>query len=57
MFPHKLRHTFATNLFSSGADITTVQFLLGHENISTTQIYIKTSMDKVSYQYNKCLAI
>jgi len=57
IFPHKLRHTFATSLFNSGADIETVQFLLGHENIVTTQIYAKTSMDKVNYQYNKCLVV
>jgi integrase/recombinase XerD len=54
IFPHKLRHTFATSLFNAGADIETVQFLLGHENITTTQIYAKTSMDKVNYQYGKC---
>lgn len=57
VFPHKLRHTFATQLFSSGANITTVQFLLGHENIMTTQRYVKTSFEKVNYEYNKCLAI
>lgn len=57
VYPHKLRHTFATSLFNSGADIETVQFLLGHENITTTQIYTKTSMDKVNYQYNKCLIV
>ena len=57
VYPHKLRHTFATSLFNSGADIETVQFLLGHENIMTTQIYTKTSMDKVNYQYNKCLLV
>lgn len=57
IFPHKLRHTFATSLFNSGADIETVQFLLGHENIVTTQIYAKASMDKVNYQYNKCLVV
>lgn len=57
VFPHKIRHTFATSLFTSGADLTTIQFLLGHESIATTQIYVKTSLDRVSYQYNKCLAI
>lgn len=57
VFPHKLRHTFATQLFSGGANITTIQFLLGHESITTTQRYVKTSFEKVNYEYNKCLAI
>jgi integrase/recombinase XerD len=55
VFPHLLRHTFATHMLAHGASIAEVQALLGHESPATTQIYAKLDLHRLHAVHQRCI--
>jgi len=51
--PHILRHTFATHLLNNGADLNAIKELLGHSNLSATEIYTHNSFEQITQIYKK----
>ena len=51
--PHVLRHTFATHMLNNGADLNAIKELLGHANLSATQVYTHNTIEKLTKVYKQ----
>ncbi|MDE6187038.1 MAG: tyrosine-type recombinase/integrase, partial [Duncaniella sp.] len=49
--PHVLRHSFATDMLNSGAPLTSVQLLLGHQSLTSTQVYTHVTYNELKHNY------